>query len=77
MGAPVSLAHRAQAAMGAAHFTTAIKVLENYKFEERRGSAAIFNERFGRYKMSGNGREWGDYAFAELLDTKAILCFAS
>jgi aldehyde dehydrogenase (NAD+) len=28
---------------------------------------------FGGYKVSGNGREWGDYAFAEYLETKAIL----
>ena len=28
---------------------------------------------FGGYKKSGNGREWGDYAFAEFLETKAIL----
>ena len=28
---------------------------------------------FGGYKMSGNGREWGDYAFHEFLETKAIL----
>ena len=28
---------------------------------------------FGGYKTSGNGREWGDYAFAEFLETKAIL----
>ena len=28
---------------------------------------------FGGYKMSGNGREWGDHAFAEFLETKAIL----
>jgi len=27
---------------------------------------------FGGYKMSGNGREWGDYGFAEFLETKAI-----
>jgi len=32
---------------------------------------------FGGYKMSGNGREWGDYAFAEFLETKAILGVAS
>jgi aldehyde dehydrogenase (NAD+) len=31
---------------------------------------------FGGYKMSGNGREWGDYAFAEFLETKAILGYA-
>jgi aldehyde dehydrogenase (NAD+) len=28
---------------------------------------------FGGYKMSGNGREWGDHAFAEFLEVKAIL----
>jgi len=31
---------------------------------------------FGGYKMSGNGREWGDYAFHEFLETKAVLGFA-
>ena len=28
---------------------------------------------FGGYKMSGNGREWGDYGFHEYLEVKAIL----
>jgi aldehyde dehydrogenase (NAD+) len=28
---------------------------------------------FGGYKQSGNGREWGDHAFADFLETKAIL----
>jgi aldehyde dehydrogenase (NAD+) len=28
---------------------------------------------FGGYKMSGNGREWGDYGFAEFLELKAML----
>ena len=28
---------------------------------------------FGGYKQSGNGREWGDHAFAEFLETKAVL----
>ena len=28
---------------------------------------------FGGYKTFGNGPEWGDYAFAEFLETKAIL----
>jgi aldehyde dehydrogenase (NAD+) len=28
---------------------------------------------FGGYKMSGNGREWGDYGFHEYLETKAML----
>jgi len=39
MGAPVWLAQRAQAAMGPAHFMTAIEVLGAYGFEERRGAA--------------------------------------
>ena len=32
---------------------------------------------FGGYKMSGNGREWGDYAFGEFLETKAILGYSA
>ena len=28
---------------------------------------------FGGYKQSGNGREWGEHAFAEFLEVKAIL----
>jgi len=28
---------------------------------------------FGGYKMSGNGREWGDFGFTEYLEIKAIL----
>jgi aldehyde dehydrogenase (NAD+) len=31
---------------------------------------------FGGYKMSGNGREWGDFAFHEFLETKAIMGYA-
>jgi aldehyde dehydrogenase (NAD+) len=31
---------------------------------------------FGGFKMSGNGREWGDYAFHEFLETKAVLGYA-
>ncbi len=31
---------------------------------------------FGGYKMSGNGREWGDYGFHEYLETKAVLGYA-
>ena len=30
---------------------------------------------FGGYKMSGNGREWGEFGFVEFLETKAILGF--
>jgi aldehyde dehydrogenase (NAD+) len=32
---------------------------------------------FGGYKRSGNGREWGDHACAEFLETKAILGYGS
>ncbi|MBI5258110.1 MAG: aldehyde dehydrogenase family protein [Burkholderiales bacterium] len=31
---------------------------------------------FGGYKQSGNGREWGDLAFHEFLEVKAILGYA-
>ncbi len=31
---------------------------------------------FGGYKQSGNGREWGDHAFADFLETKAVLGYA-
>jgi aldehyde dehydrogenase (NAD+) len=32
---------------------------------------------FGGYKQSGNGREWGDHAFAEFLETKAVMGLAA
>ena len=28
---------------------------------------------FGGYKQSGNGREWGEHAFAEFLEIKAVV----
>jgi aldehyde dehydrogenase (NAD+) len=31
---------------------------------------------FGGYKMSGNGREWGDHGFDEYLEVKAVLGYA-
>jgi aldehyde dehydrogenase (NAD+) len=31
---------------------------------------------FGGYKKSGNGREWGDHAFGEFLEVKAVLGYA-
>ncbi len=31
---------------------------------------------FGGYKMSGNGREWGEFGFHEYLETKAVLGYA-
>lgn len=37
------------------------------------GAAIDLSAPFGGYKMSGNGREWGDYAFSEFLETKAVL----
>jgi aldehyde dehydrogenase (NAD+) len=35
--------------------------------------ASDMNAPFGGFKMSGNGREWGGYAFNELLEIKAVL----
>jgi aldehyde dehydrogenase (NAD+) len=32
---------------------------------------------FGGYKQSGNGREWGEHAFAEFLETKAVMGMAA
>lgn len=37
------------------------------------GASPDFMAPFGGYKQSGNGREWGDHAFKEFLETKAIL----
>ena len=37
------------------------------------GAAPDLMAPFGGYKMSGNGREWGDHAFAEFLEVKAVL----
>ena len=31
---------------------------------------------FGGYKQSGNGREWGEHAFGEFLEVKAVLGYA-
>jgi aldehyde dehydrogenase (NAD+) len=32
---------------------------------------------FGGYKQSGNGREWGDHAFNEFLETKAVVGYGA
>jgi aldehyde dehydrogenase (NAD+) len=40
------------------------------------GASASMMDPFGGYKMSGNGREWGDHAFGEFLETKAIIGYA-
>jgi len=47
----------------------------------RAGSVAInhgfdMNAPFGGYKRSGNGREWGQFAFDEYLETKSALGYA-
>lgn len=40
------------------------------------GAQPSMMDPFGGYKMSGNGREWGDHAFAEFLETKAMIGYA-
>ena len=47
MGAPASLAQRAQAAIGIAHISTGIEVLKNFKFDEDRGATRIVKEPIG------------------------------
>jgi aldehyde dehydrogenase (NAD+) len=47
MGAPKTLAHKAQAAMLIAHFGTAIEVLKNFEFEEDIGKTRVFREPIG------------------------------
>jgi len=47
MGAPKELAHRAQAGMGTAHLAKMIETLENFEFEELRGSTLISKEAIG------------------------------
>jgi aldehyde dehydrogenase (NAD+) len=37
------------------------------------GAAVDLMAPFGGFKQSGNGREWGDVAFGEFLETKAVL----
>ncbi len=37
------------------------------------GASGDLNAPFGGYKQSGNGREWGDHAFAEFLESKSML----
>jgi len=47
MGAPASLAQRAQAPIGIAHIATGIAVLKNFSFEEDRGPTRIVKEPIG------------------------------
>lgn len=37
------------------------------------GAALDFGAPFGGYKQSGNGREWGEHAFGDFLETRAIV----
>lgn len=39
------------------------------------GAPGDLSAPFGGYKQSGNGREWGDHAFADFLETKSVLGF--
>ncbi len=47
MGAPASLAQRAQVPVGIGHLATAVEVLKNFKFEEERGQTLIAKEPIG------------------------------
>jgi len=47
MGAPITLAQKAQAATGVGHFMTAIKILKDYQFEEVRGTTLLRKEPVG------------------------------
>ncbi|WP_439497990.1 aldehyde dehydrogenase family protein [Bosea sp. (in: a-proteobacteria)] len=47
MGAPMELAHKAQAAMGTGHLAKMIQTLENFAFEELRGTTLIAKEPIG------------------------------
>lgn len=47
MGAPISFARTAQVGTGLAHFATARKILQDYAFEETRGTTQIIKEPVG------------------------------
>jgi aldehyde dehydrogenase (NAD+) len=47
MGAPASLAQRAQVPVGMGHLATAVEVLKTFKFEEDRGPTMIVKEPIG------------------------------
>jgi aldehyde dehydrogenase (NAD+) len=47
MGAPISLSRKAQAPAGVAHLMEIVKVVENYKFEELKGSSLMRKEPVG------------------------------
>jgi aldehyde dehydrogenase (NAD+) len=47
MGAPITLATRAQAAMIVGHFSAALQVLKEFRFEEDIGTTRVFREPIG------------------------------
>jgi aldehyde dehydrogenase (NAD+) len=47
MGAPMTLAERAQAAAGLGHLASSLDVLKNYEFEEKIGNAVVVREPVG------------------------------
>jgi len=47
MGAPMTLAERAQAAAGLGHLASTLDVLKNYEFEEKIGNAVVVKEPVG------------------------------
>ena len=47
MGAPITLARRAQVPAGLAHLTTVLNVLQKFQFEERKGSTLMRKEPIG------------------------------
>src|SRR5256885_2335115 len=47
MGAPMTLAERAQAAAGLGHLASTLEVLKNYEFEEKIGNAVVVREPVG------------------------------
>jgi len=47
MGAPISLSRKAQVPAGLAHLLEAVRVLETFSFEERRGSTLMRKEPVG------------------------------
>jgi len=47
MGAPLGLSKNAQAAMGVAHLTTAMKVLKDFEFQKVQGTTAVVYEPVG------------------------------